>query len=146
MAILSAGINFGKPQTEFIVESDESGVIQSCRNVVTGVEYAGGGGGGDFTTAEVTITLVNFSPSILMYDCPICVEDNALEGIPACIISQFILDTSGVYKVPLYKGQCAWFDFYTLFEDVTIDLSGDLSKESNTIVITGDGVITITAE
>ena len=55
MAILSAGINFGKPATEFIVESDESGVIQSCRNVVTGVEYVGGGGGGDTGIIKVTV-------------------------------------------------------------------------------------------
>ena len=107
----------------------------------------GGGGSSDFSTAEVTITLVNLGGSYLMYDCPISVEENELgEGAPACIISQFTMNSSGVYKVPIYKGKCTWYDFYNLFEDVTIELSGDLSKLANTLVIAGDGTITITGE
>ena len=51
----SARINFGYPNSEFIVESDENGVAQSCRNVDTGIEYVGGGSS-DFSTAEVTIS------------------------------------------------------------------------------------------
>jgi len=56
---LAAGINFGKPATEFIVEATEAGEATSCRNVVTGVEYIGGGESSDFSTAEVTFTVVN---------------------------------------------------------------------------------------
>lgn len=62
MAIMAAGINFGKPNTEFIVESDENGVAQSCRNVDTGIEYVGGGGGGgDFfpNSEEVEVASVS---------------------------------------------------------------------------------------
>ena len=55
MAIMAAGINFGKPNTEFIVESDENGVAQSCRNVDTGVEYVGGGGSSDINSYELTL-------------------------------------------------------------------------------------------
>ena len=50
----SAGVNFGKPNEEFIIESDGNGAITSARNAVTGDEYVGGGG--DFSTAQVTIT------------------------------------------------------------------------------------------
>lgn len=56
---LAAGINFGKPATEFIVEATEAGEATSCRNVVTGVEYIGGGGSSDLSIAEVTYTVSN---------------------------------------------------------------------------------------
>lgn len=42
----SAGINFGRPNEEFIIESDGNGALTSARNAVTGDEYVGGGGGG----------------------------------------------------------------------------------------------------
>ena len=38
----SAGINFGKPNEEFIIESNGSGALTSARNAVTGDEYTGG--------------------------------------------------------------------------------------------------------
>ena len=38
----SAGINFGRPNEEFIVESDGNGALTSARNAVTGTEYVGG--------------------------------------------------------------------------------------------------------
>ncbi len=44
MAVNSAGVNFGKPNEEFIIESDGSGALTSARNAVTGDEYVGGGG------------------------------------------------------------------------------------------------------
>lgn len=40
----SAGINFGRPNEEFIIESNGSGALTSARNAVTGDEYVGGGG------------------------------------------------------------------------------------------------------
>lgn len=95
MAILSAGINFGKPATEFIVESDESGVIQSCRNVVTGVEYVGGGGGGgDFSTAQMTVTESS------TVGCPAIITVGDLTYI-AIAPREY---TAGVYDIVLYKG------------------------------------------
>lgn len=39
MAVNSAGVNFGKPNEEFIIESDGSGALVSARNAVTGDEY-----------------------------------------------------------------------------------------------------------
>ena len=51
----SARINFGIPDSEYIVKVDDSGAATSCYNQDTDTEYVGGGGGGDFT--EITITL-----------------------------------------------------------------------------------------
>ena len=50
----SAGVNFGKPNEDFIIESDGNGAITSARNAVTGDEYVGGGGG-DFSVAHITV-------------------------------------------------------------------------------------------
>lgn len=41
--INSAGVNFGRPNEDFIIESDGNGAITSARNAVTGDEYVGGG-------------------------------------------------------------------------------------------------------
>ena len=140
MAILSAGINFGKPQTEFIVESDENGVIQSCRNVVTGVEYAGGGGGGDFTTAEVSCVAsgdINVS-----FDAPIIDNnDDFLMGSYS-----FITDS---FTVVLYKGALEAY----LWDNgnnspvpaENISVTGDIEVDDDgVVIISGDGSITIT--
>ena len=137
----SARIDFGIPDSEYILEVDDSGAATSLVNQDTDTEYVGGGSS-DFSTAEVTI--VNNTESMPdLYDAPICVEENALsEGSPACVVARLPID-SGVYKVPLYKGTCVWFEFYDLFEGATISLSGDLTNISNSLVITGDGTITI---
>lgn len=47
----SAGVNFGKPNEEFIIESDGNGALTSARNAVTGDEYVGG------TTEVITGTV-----------------------------------------------------------------------------------------
>ena len=48
----SAGVKFND-NTELIIEADPTGEVTSCRNLINGVEYVGGGG---FTTATVTVT------------------------------------------------------------------------------------------
>lgn len=157
MAIMAAGINFGKPNTEFIVESDENGVAQSCRNVDTGVEYVGGGSS-DFSTAEVPVKFTFPDPG----------EDTQIENyIPIPYISnnrlkQSYTETTTIhngsttyslqFKVPLYKGkaECKQFlnylnrpnwagmiDHIDVFQNCTYDQDNDV------IVITGDSVINI---
>lgn len=55
----AAGILFNE-NTELIVEADPDGTVTSCRNLKNNTEYVGGGGGSsDFSTAEVTYTLIN---------------------------------------------------------------------------------------
>ena len=54
----SAGVNFGKPNEEFIIESDGNGALTSARNAVTGDEYVGGDGG-DFSIAIITVNGVS---------------------------------------------------------------------------------------
>lgn len=54
----SAGINFGLPNTEYIVRINNDGEATSCYNQDTDTEYIGGGGGGDcFITNDVEGTL-----------------------------------------------------------------------------------------
>lgn len=142
MAILSAGINFGKPQTEFIVESDESGVIQSCRNVVTGVEYAdggGGGGGGDLTTAEMTII---GHEGLTYFDIPVFanVTANAID-CGAEIYEQE--ENSKTYTVALYKGKMTFY----LPGGITITAhSGDVEESGSIVTVTGNCSITLRVE
>lgn len=55
----SAGINFGIPDSEYIVRVDSSGAATSCYNQDTDTEYIGGGGGDGYLgiqTANVEIT------------------------------------------------------------------------------------------
>ena len=54
--IFSGGINFGKPNCEFILESDENGVCKSCRNVKTGVNYVGAGAAIAYNIDDVEVT------------------------------------------------------------------------------------------
>ena len=130
MSILAAGINFGKPNTEIIVESDESGVVQSCRNVDTGVEYVGGSS--DFSTANVMITGV----------LPVFGAPYILESPPygARATSDIVLSSS--YDFVLYKGKCV-IEIDTDGFEGTLSVTGDIELDDTTIIITGDGTITI---
>ena len=57
----SARINFGQPNTEYKLEINEAGEATSCYNQDTDTEYIGGGGGGDFSTAVVTMNVTEES-------------------------------------------------------------------------------------
>lgn len=136
MAILAAGINFGKPNTEFIVESDENGVAQSCRNVDTGVEYVGGGGSSDFSTAEVTIIGDGNSTGLFF---PLSYIDNNT-------ITTNIVTTESVtetFIIPLYKGS-AVLNLLLGGQD-NVATTGDVIFDSDTYLytVTGDCSITI---
>ena len=130
MSILAAGINFGKPNTEIIVESDESGVVQSCRNVDTGVEYVGGSS--DFSTANVMIT-----GALPVFGAPFILE-SALYGAKATGDSVL----SGSYDFVLYKGKCT-IEIDTDGFEGTLSVTGDIELDDTIIIITGDGTITI---
>ena len=55
----SARINFGLPNTEYIVRVNNDGEATSCYNQDTETEYIGGGGGGGGAGEEVTVNIVN---------------------------------------------------------------------------------------
>ena len=55
----SARINFGQPNTEYILKINDAGEATSCYNQDTDTEYIGGGGGGegDLVLHKAAITL-----------------------------------------------------------------------------------------
>ena len=140
MATLSAGINFGYPGTEFIVESDEHGVAQSCRNVVTGVEYVGGGGSSDFSTAVLTVKsdLIDTQDNPTLFLSYVDSFDEITRG-------EYPVTTNDIYTIPviLYKGQgyISWANLATP-GDYTYEISGDIEDDEGAVFITGNGSLT----
>lgn len=139
MAILAAGINFGKPNTEFIVESDENGVAQSCRNVDTGIEYVGGGGSSDFSTAEVTFNLSASSSSCEIYGVCINPDDDNLYAF-------YEVESGETKIVPIviYKNKTPVVVELDLTESQTVVVSGDIESPERTFLeVSGNGIVTI---
>ena len=127
----SARINFGLPESEYIVEVDNTGAAVSCKNQDTNTEYVGGGG--DFSTAEVTINnelSFNFSLPYL----------SEYEG------NEFILcsgSTSGTFNVVLYKGNAV----LVFVEEISAVYTGNVTEleAGFAYLITGDATITVTS-
>ena len=148
MAILAAGINFGKPNTEFIVESDENGVAQSCRNVDTGVEYVGGGGSSDFSTAEVTISLSGELDGYQLFSVPQDISANC--DLPAGTLSDVIIvledNSPGTFNAVLYQGKALCMVFSAsepaISGNATIEQIGSGDDAYWAVIITGDCSIT----
>ena len=102
------------------------------------------GGGGDLTTATLTITAGSYEVD---WNVPCCYEENELEGAagletsPACIYGAVYVDAGETvaFKLPLYKGSLVvkndWAD--------TATFTGDIDSESldGYLVITGDCAI-----
>lgn len=100
---------------------------------------AEGGGGGE--TAQVTF--INMTSSNYDETNPACYEANALgEGSPATTMAFISVDgnETATFTVPLYKGTCLW----KTEESLLFETSGDIDIVNSSIVITGDGTITIT--
>ena len=149
MAIMAAGINFGIPNTEFIVESDENGVAQSCRNVDTGIEYVGGGGGGgDFTIADVKIVISSIAEGAgIAFNLPRIENDE--------LVYYDLSYTTGThdYEAVLYKNNMG-LDILVTSSDtpvpaIHIEVSGDAEVDDNDtynpyVFVSGDCVLTIT--
>lgn len=97
----SAGVKFNE-NTELIIEADPTGEVTSCRNIINGVEYVGGGGESDFSTAEVTFlddTSGNYDPYSWGEDI-IIIPNLQNDGIDAYTNPQ---STGAKIIVPLYK-------------------------------------------
>ena len=90
-----------------------------------------GGGGGDLSTAEVTIT--NTTNSDVRCAIPVVEPDfDDAEGV-----SVLLADHEHTYNIILYKGK-AWFTI----DSENIAVTGGVSIDDG-IVVTGDGTITI---
>lgn len=133
---LAAGINFGKPATEFIIEATEAGEATSCRNAVTGVEYIGGGGSSDFSTAEVIIDGALTANSGRLY-VPVLIHE---EGEDDYLDSE-IFET-GEYDILLFKN--AILAYYVADAYGTASTTGSIQyyEDEHAFVITGNGTIT----
>ena len=135
---LSAGINFGKPETEFIVESTPQGVATSCRNVRTNTEYIGGGDGGDLELAELTI-ISNENGNIVA---PIAIDDaETPENSCACTDFSFDAGTTTI-SIILFKGIAYGVMNGILTGEATGDV--EIDPDYGELVITGDGTVTVT--
>lgn len=107
------------------------------------VDFSGGGGSSDFTTAEVT--LITTDTIMPLPKCVCCVEAGEMgEGAPSVVGSVASLygdqstDTTKIYKVPLYNGACMWE-----IPNSVADVSGNIQDMGNGVCfITGDGSIT----
>ncbi len=90
-----------------------------------------GGGGGDFTIANVTITTEGYN-----YSLPALFADDDREFTIALTGGE-----SGEFQVPLYKGNAV---FMTL-EPLIVTVTGDIAPliEGEVYLITGDGTITL---
>ena len=132
--------NWKDLDAENVVEvTSEDGSISDVK--VNGVEY-GGGGGGDFSTAQVTLVA---SGSVDLY-IPVIGEFPIAAGLPPTLgdglgyIAQYNEGTS-ILTVVLYKGRA----FATEKPGTIITaLSGSAEMVFGNVVITGD--CTITAE
>ena len=106
----------------------EDGEVQG---VFLNGEELGGGGGGDFSIAEVTITNATLSD----VDCGIPYinqdydDSEALRSIPA--------DDERICAIILYKGTA-----YIYIDSEDIEVTGGVSIDDG-IIVTGDGTITI---
>lgn len=128
---LSAGINFGRPATEFIMEAKEDGEVTSCRNVITGTEYVGGGGSSDFSTAEVTIV----GAARLRF--PIIYEEGGFMPFGAIWVGE--TDSGDTITVPLFKNHLC---IDTINEPTSISGSATYNSEYEWIDITGNCTLT----
>ena len=98
--------------------------------IANGVNPESGGGGGDFSTAEVTITLE--SECQLFIPCLYC--DVALVSGVA---------ESGTYSVVLYKGMAFGIGRYQGGNEVTITVTGDAEADAESVYVTGDCTISV---
>ena len=144
----SARINFGIPDSEYIVRVDDTGAATSCYNQDTDTEYVGGGGGGDSDLSTAEVTIVNNSSLPTTINLAAIFEENSMgEGSPACIyIYPYEIDTDEtlITNVPLYKNK--YITDY-IWEGYVVTLSGDAEfnypLNPSLVIISGDCTITI---
>jgi hypothetical protein len=131
-----ARINFGVPNSEYVLLADDDGVAVSLKNQDTDTEYIGGGGSSDFSTAKLTI--VRNTAGFAVYVPNLSQEDDD-------IWYDSIVVDSGEYSSVLYKGYATAYvvDRAGTGREPTITVSGNAETEDKSVYITGDCTITI---
>ena len=135
----SARINFGQPNTEYKLEINEAGEATSCYNQDTDTEYIGGGGGGDFSTAEVTV--VNQAENNFWLSLPNIYNDELYSGVDSEDLDDTPLTTV------LHKNAVAPSVISRDEHEFIIEGSGSvvISPDTHQVVaITGNCTLTIT--
>lgn len=148
MATNSAGVNFGKPNEEFIIESDGSGALTSARNAVTGEEFIGGGG--TYSTVHVTFvfTDVGNGRPVIVYGI-----SDLFGDIPFSSNEQYdrmdltftkIFDpttTTPVIDMPFISGKSINLNIFDL--NGSTDIGGEffIDRETPVISVSGDGTV-----
>ena len=110
--------------TNFITEIDLDNETCETTGYINGeaVDFSGGGGSGDFSTAEVEITgMAEIYGAFLKED------------------ETYYINDSGTVTVILYKGK-ATLSSLNAPENVTGDITYDSDRDE--IIVTGDGTIT----
>ena len=104
-------------------------------------QSGGGGGESDLTTANVTIANDTSEEYQTVY-LPFC-QEAAGDVAPATTFPMLVVtnDASQDVKAVLYKGACMG---RPESESVTVEVTGDITIEHGTFIITGDGTITLT--
>lgn len=98
------------------------------------VEFSGGGGSSDFSTAEVTLNISGEFSEFSRESCSFVDTNNNL-------ISGSLWTDSSTTKfiVPLYKGKCYWVSSF-----LGATLTGGIESYEDGLLITGNGTISIT--
>lgn len=131
-----ARINFGVPNSEYVLLADDDGVAVSLKNQDTNTEYIGGGSGGDWTEAELTVTFDGTTSYNLYANNIIHKSDDFAE------ISQDIInEVAGVYPMLLYKNKNYIDDEDSLITSSSGNIEFD--SDSGKYIITGDCSITV---
>lgn len=132
----SARINFGQPNTEYKLEINEAGEATSCYNQDTETEYIGGGGGGDFSTAKVTIYNTGIEDTVVCR-IPVTYDDPKTSGTE--VLANH--NETAIYNVILYKGTAIGHIQSENWDDDPV-CTGDITFNGNDFIITGNGTIT----
>lgn len=104
-------------------------------NIEQGIANAGGGGG-DYSAAQVTVTISNENVEWINLA---FTENNGDYGE----ISAGAIANSGTYSVILYKGQAfGWIQSSVPPFMLNVSTTGDIEYDDD-IIVTGDGTITI---
>lgn len=144
----SAGINFGLPNTEYILKINDAGEATSCYNQDTDTEYIGGGGGGDFSTAEVKIKA---NVSEIEEFCFINPDSARAPGVCAIPMPWELTQDGPLYKIILYKNLAVGVIAPSVSPN-TLQVTGDIEYEFDEeeevyiVTITGDGTISLSEQ